>query len=77
MKATGDEVREGNQRVGRVPGGLGSKHREEWGRKDQPQEGRPLFQTGRWRKGMGTYTRMELSSVKMKFPPDGTIFSIK
>ena len=27
---------------------------------------------------MGTYTRMELSSVKMKkFPSDGTIFSIK
>ena len=30
------------------------------------------------RKRMGTYTRMELSSVKMKkFPSDGTIFSIK
>ena len=79
MKATGDEVRgEGNQRVGRVPGSLGSMHREKWGRKDQPQEGRALFQTGRWRKGMGTYTRMELSSVKMKkFPSDGTICSIK
>ena len=53
MKATGDEVREGNQRVGRVPGGLGSKHGEEWGRKDQLQEGRPLFQTGEEEKGNG------------------------
>ena len=54
MKATGDEVRgEGNQRVGRVPGSLGSMHREEWGRKDQPQEGKPLFQTGEVEKGDG------------------------
>ena len=54
MKATGDEVRgKVNQRVGRVPGGLGSKHGEEWGRKDQLQEGRPLFQTGEEEKGNG------------------------
>ena len=39
--------------MGRVPGSLGSMHREKWGRKDQPQEGKPLFQTGEVEKGDG------------------------
>ena len=38
----------------------------------------PFSKQAKRRKGMGTYTRMELSSVKMKkFPFDGAIFSIK
>ena len=38
----------------------------------------PFSKQARRRKGIGTYTRMELSSVKMKkFPSDGTFLSIK